>query len=59
MKPVTVTYNPGDLPRDRICHRADTVQEAEGWIAKQEKTDPDGVYAGLYTINAPEEMMNP
>ncbi len=59
MKPVSVTYNPGDLPHDRVCHRTDTVQAAEDWIAKRGNTDPDGVCAGFYGIDAPEEMINP
>lgn len=59
MKPVSVTYNPGNLPRDRVCHKTDSIQGAEDWIADREKSDPEGVHAGLYTINAPEEMMNP
>ena len=59
MKPVSVTYNPGDWPRDLVCHRCSTITEAEDWIAEWNEVDPKGVYAGNYTINAPEEMINP
>jgi len=59
MKPVSVTYNPCNLSRDRICHKTDSVQGAEDWIANREKSDPKGVHVGFYGISAPEEMINP
>lgn len=60
MKPVSVTYNPDDKwSRDMVCHRCDTVQEAEDWIAEWCEVDPEGVEAGNYGINAPEELINP
>ena len=59
MKPVTVTYNPGNLPQDRIMYETDTIQAAEEWIDKQSRRDPEGVRSGWYGIDAPEEMINP
>lgn len=35
---------------------ADTILEAEKFIADREKTDPAGVRDGNYGIDAPEEM---
>lgn len=37
-----------------VSPRFATVAEAEAWIAEREKTDPEGVIAGNYGINAPE-----
>lgn len=37
--------------------RFETVVEAEEYIAKRESVDPDGVAAGDYGIDAPEEKM--
>ena len=59
MKPVSVTYGPANWSRELVCHRCDTIQEAEDWIDEWSEVDPTGVHAGHYSINAPEEMINP
>jgi hypothetical protein len=39
-------------------HRFKTVRAAELFVAQLEKEDPEGVHAGEYYIDAPEEMLN-
>ena len=44
---------------DKIAqHRFRTLKAAENFVAQLEKEDPEGVHAGEYYIDAPEEMTN-
>ena len=56
LKRVSVAYNTGDQPQDRVVYRSDSIKDAESWIAIREMVDPAGVHSGYYSINAPEEM---
>lgn len=56
MNMVTVTHEKDGAVR--VLTRVPTVQAAERFIALQQTIDPDGVYAGEYGIDAPEEMVN-
>jgi hypothetical protein len=52
---VFVGKNDNSIPKLEFA----TVAEAEAQIVEYEKTDPDGVHAGDYYIDAPEELVNP
>lgn len=43
----------------QIIFRADTVKEAEAFIAGIEYKAADEVHSGAYGINAPEHLINP
>jgi len=57
--PVAVTEYREGWPEQCVHARFDTLAEAEAWIARRTEIDPEGVYAGVYGIEAPEEMVNP
>jgi hypothetical protein len=42
---------------EKIVAEVSTVKEAEQFIARQEYTDPTGVHAGEYGVDAPEEAV--
>ena len=52
--PVVVGRNDGTI--EPVRFRA--LKGAENYIAHLEKEDPEGVHAGEYYIDAPEEMVN-
>lgn len=53
--PVSVGRNDGSIPVRRFA----TLAEGEAYIEEIAKTDPSGVDAGDYYVDAPEEMVNP
>lgn len=57
-KRVTITL---DLPGEESTHieKFWTVREAEHYLATAATIDPDHLHAGHYSIDAPEEMVNP
>jgi len=54
-KPVCVGRNDGIIEIKRFA----TLAEGEAEISRLESIDPDGIHAGEYYIDAPEEMVNP
>ena len=52
--PVVVGHSDNKIAQ----HRFKTVRAAEKFVEQLEKEDPDGVHAGEYYIDAPEEMVN-
>jgi hypothetical protein len=45
-------------PNPTIIKKVSSIEDAETWIAEQEKINPEKVYRGGYGIDAPEEMFN-
>lgn len=45
-------------PTGNILFIGASVKQCEDWIAEREKTDPQGVHAGDYGIDADEEAMD-
>jgi len=55
MKNVAVTHEQNGM--EGVIAWFDIVPEAEHFIALRERTDPDGVEAGHYGIDAPEDVV--
>jgi hypothetical protein len=54
MNPIKRTVSVVHEPTRKIVAEVTTVKEAEDWIAAHEAVDPEGVFRGDYSIDAPE-----
>jgi hypothetical protein len=58
-KRVALVHCPPHQPRGRVLRYFDTIKQAEAYIGHIEKRHPVEVYRGDYSIDAPENMVNP
>lgn len=57
--PVAVVHYPKNAKRGKVLRRFKKISQAEDFLATSATIDPDDLVAGNYSIDAPEEMVNP